>query len=402
VQIHVHMTPRDPHEAHRASTPLELFVDLAFVVAVAQAAGSLHHALVEDHLGDVLLGFPITFFAIWWAWMNFTWFASAFDCDDVLYRLAVFAQMSGVLVLAAGIPRAFNDMDFVIPVIGYVIMRLAMVTQWLRAAASDPSARRTATRYAIGVALVQVGWVARLFLHDAASVILFVVLVIAELLVPAWAERAGATPWHPRHMAERYGLFTIIVLGESVLGATVAVQGALDAEGAIGDLAPVIIGGLLTVFSMWWIYFGLPSERLVDRARDGKATAAFGWGYGHYLIFGTAAAAGASLAVAVDQAVGKSHLSARGFGLAVTVPVALYVVTCWLLHRGAKPAGVMRDWGPLVAAAAVLATTLTPEPVLLTGLVLALTVAVGIVTGADEPVPAADGHSAPAVERSTR
>jgi low temperature requirement protein LtrA len=194
------MTPRDPHEANRTATPLELFVDLAFVVAVAQASAALHHALVEDHLSDALIGFPATFFAIWWAWMNFTWFASAFDCDDVLYRLAVFAQMSGVLVLAAGIPRAFDDRDFAVMTVGYVIMRLALVSQWLRAAASYPTGRRTALRYAVGIGVVQVGWVLRLLLPEGPGMVAFAVLVAAELLVPAWAERAGSTPWHPHHM----------------------------------------------------------------------------------------------------------------------------------------------------------------------------------------------------------
>src|SRR5262245_50111983 len=98
---------RPPDEEHRTSTPLELFFDLCFVVAVAQASTSLHHALAADQLHDVLAGYPIAFFAIWWAWMNFTWFASAYDNDDVLFRIGVFVQIVGVLILAAGVPRAF-------------------------------------------------------------------------------------------------------------------------------------------------------------------------------------------------------------------------------------------------------------------------------------------------------
>ena len=233
MQVHVRMRPRDSHEPHRVSTPLELFFDLAFVVAVAQAASSLHHGLVEGHVADALIGFPAVFFAIWWAWMNFAWFASAFDCDDVLYRLAVFAQMTGVLVLAAGVPRAFDTQDFGIMTLGYVIMRLAMVSQWLRVAVSFEGGRRTALRFALGITVLQVGWVLRLALPDGAAMVAFVVLVVAELLVPVWAERAGRTPWHPHHMAERYGLFTIIVLGESVLSATLAVQGALDTDSTV-------------------------------------------------------------------------------------------------------------------------------------------------------------------------
>ena len=87
-QLEVGDAPRSPAESHRTATPLELFFDLWFVVAVAQAANSLHHALADGHAADGVVGYPLVFFAIWWAWMNFTWFASAYDNDDVLYRLA--------------------------------------------------------------------------------------------------------------------------------------------------------------------------------------------------------------------------------------------------------------------------------------------------------------------------
>ena len=80
----VRMTSRDRHEEHRVATPIELLFDLCFVVAVAQAGLALHHALAEGHLGDAITSYFSVFFAIWWAWMNFSWFASAYDTDDVL------------------------------------------------------------------------------------------------------------------------------------------------------------------------------------------------------------------------------------------------------------------------------------------------------------------------------
>jgi hypothetical protein len=86
----------------------------------------------------------MVFFAIWWAWMNFTWFASAYDTDDNVYRLATLVQITGALTLAAGVPRAFDETDHRLVTYGYVIMRLALVAQWLRAARSDPERRRTA------------------------------------------------------------------------------------------------------------------------------------------------------------------------------------------------------------------------------------------------------------------
>ena len=90
------MLPRDRTEQERASTPLELFVDLCFVVGVAQAASALHHAVSEGHLAHGVQGFLMMFFAVWWAWMNFTWFASGYDTDDVPYRLGEVAPWAGL------------------------------------------------------------------------------------------------------------------------------------------------------------------------------------------------------------------------------------------------------------------------------------------------------------------
>ena len=248
--------------------PLELFFDLTFVVAVAQAADGLHHGLIDGHAAEAMLGFPLVFFGIWWAWMNFTWFASAYDTDDAVYRLATLVQITGVLIVAAGVPRALDGHDFGIMTLGYVTMRLAMVGQWLRAAASHPDGRPCALRYAGGITALQVGWVLRLALHDGAGMVGFVVLVALEMAVPLWAESRGRTSWHPGHIAERYGLFTLIVLGESVLASTVAVQVALDGTTAFSELAPVVVGGILIVFFMWWMYFDMPAEQAVTRIRS--------------------------------------------------------------------------------------------------------------------------------------
>src|SRR5687767_15208977 len=130
----VTMKPRSPDEAHRASTPLELLFDLVFVVAVARAASALHHGIAEGHPAETVVSYGMVFFGIWWAWMNFTWFASAYDTDDIPYRLLVFVQMTGALIVASGVEPVFADRDLTIPVIGYLVMRVASTAQWLRAA----------------------------------------------------------------------------------------------------------------------------------------------------------------------------------------------------------------------------------------------------------------------------
>lgn len=99
------------------------------MVAVSIAAVQLHHALTENHIPSGLLSCAAVFFAIWWAWMNFTWFATSFETDDWLYRVLTIVQMAGVLVLAAGVEAAFVDHDFTVVVLGYVVMRIAMISQ---------------------------------------------------------------------------------------------------------------------------------------------------------------------------------------------------------------------------------------------------------------------------------
>ena len=217
----VPMRPRDTDEAHRVSTPLELLFDLTFVFAASQVATELAHAVAAGHPWRALPRFLMVFFAIWWAWVQFTWFASGFDTDDALYRVVTLVQMAGVLVLAAGVPEAFDRGDFATISVGYVVMRLAMVSQWLRAG-RHPSLRMTAHRYAAGVTAVQLGWLLRLLLPNQAGLVALPLLVLAEIAVPVWAERPGGTRWHPHHVAERYGLFAIIALGECVRASATA------------------------------------------------------------------------------------------------------------------------------------------------------------------------------------
>ncbi|MPY91359.1 MAG: low temperature requirement protein A [Luteitalea sp.] len=362
------MVARSATEQHRPATTLELFFDLCFVVAVAEAAAALHHALSENHIEHGVLGFLLVFFAIWWAWMNFTWFASAYDTDDVPYRVATLVQIVGALVLAAGVPRAFASFDFAVITLGYVIMRMALVANWLRAARTDAARRSTALRYAAGITVVQVGWVLRLDLPSEWLLTGFLMLAAAELLVPVLAERGAPTTWHAHHIAERYGLFTIIVLGESVLATAVAIQSASEA-GYSRDLLSLGGGGAVIVFSMWWLYFDEPAHQVLTSLR-----VAFRWGYGHYLIFASAAAVGAGLAVAIDYDTGKAHLPAVPAGYAIALPVAVYLVTVWTMHIRPRGRRMVVAAYPVIAAL-VLVTPFGPHPIHVIALLLAALVA---------------------------
>lgn len=369
---HISMAGRDPDEPNRAATPLELLFDLCFVVAVAQAAGALHHDLVDGHVAHGVLSYLFVFFAIWWPWMNFTWFASAYDTDDVAYRLLTFVQIAGVLVVTAGVPSAFESLDFRIMVVGYVIMRIALVVQWPRAAREDPGGRPVALRFAVGVGLVQLGWVLRLAFGGPLGVAGILALAVLDMAVPIWAERSGRpTPWHPEHIAERYGLFTIIVLGECVLASSSAVQLAMAAGGVSVSLLAVALGGLILVFALWWSYFKHPAE--IDR--DLSLRQAITWGYSHYFVFAAIAALGAGLQVALDATHAEVALPPTAVALTVAIPVIVYTVAMGLLHRLAAPWRFMTPFVVVAVAVVVIAAGAAwfgvPAAILLMGLVLA-------------------------------
>jgi low temperature requirement protein LtrA len=405
------MVARAADEPHRVSSQLELLFDLTFVIAVAALAHHFAGAIGAGHALYQLIPFLLVFFSIWWAWVNFTWFASAFDTDDVVFRLLTLVQMAGVLVLAAGVPAALEGNDYRAVTSGYAIMRVGLVAHWLRAAYEDPSSRSTALRYAVGISVAQVLWLSRLWvagarlLSDSALLAVFVVLVAFEMCIPFWSERRGPTSWHPHHIAERYGLFAIILLGEGVFAASTGVQAAVAADGFSASLAVVATAALILVFALWWLYFlHLAGDGLVAH-RDRS----YLWGYGHYGILVSLAAISAGLEIAVEQTGGHVRASPLVIGYAIAIPVAAFLVLIWALHAPLVPRPLLRP--PLVSGscAAILLLPLAAGPVALPvvvaaiAAVCALVVALTLALEGDRHAPATDPpHAAPRRARLSR
>lgn len=333
------MRGRDPHERGRAATPLELLFDLTFVVAFGTAADELAHLLVAGETAAGLAGFAFATFAVSWAWINFTWFASAYDTDDWVYRLTTMVQMGGVLVLALGLPAMFeslvegHDVDNGVMVAGYVVMRVALVFQWLRAARQDPERARASHAYVVTILLAQVGWIV-LLLASTSVPVMFAwagVLVLVETAGPVVAEKwRGGTPWHAHHVAERYALMVIIALGEGLLGTMALLTAFVGPEGGgwSVDVAVLGVAGTALTFGMWWIYFILPSGAMLHARRERS----FGWGYGHILLFGATVAVGAGMHAAAAWFDHHSALDAAGSVVVVAVPLAVYVLGVFGLY----------------------------------------------------------------------
>ncbi|MFS0853040.1 low temperature requirement protein A [Microbacterium sp. 179-I 3D4 NHS] len=360
------MTPRDAGEPHRVASTLELFFDLVFVVAVSTASAQLHHALSAGDIGHGVVAYAMLFFAIWWAWMNFSWFATAFGTDDWLYRVMTIVQMSGVLVLAAGIPNAFEHGDFRVVVVGYVVMRVAMVSQWLRASRAAGRLRSATRRYAFGIAAVQILWVLFLLVPEGPpQLVAFVVCVLLELSIPVFAEHREQTPWHPHHITERYGLFTLIVLGESLLASSRAIIEALHESESFAPFVSISVLTLVVTASLWWIYFWPEHHRAL-----GSLSRSLRYGYTHYFVFAAAAAFSAGVEVEIDVLTGHSDLSPQAASFTITIPIALFLLGVWLVALRRSADRVVNVVVP-VGAVLVLLDPILPVPVALTALIVA-------------------------------
>jgi low temperature requirement protein LtrA len=379
---------RDPDEGHRASTPLELLYDLTIVVAFGTAADELAHFVADDHIGGGVAGFAFATFAVTWAWLNYSWFASAYDTDDWVFRLATMVQMVGVIVLSLGLPQMFESIDHGdtlnngVMVAGYVIMRVALVFLWWQVSRQDPARATAARTYMTTISIAQVGWVvfAVLALPVGETIAAFGVLILLEMAGPFVAEHKAATPWHPHHIAERYSLLVIITLGEVILGTVAALNAVVHGEaGWSVDAALLAVAGVGLTFGSWWMYFVVPwAEPLVRHRGRG-----FPFGYGHMLIFGSLAAMGAGLHVAAYSLDGESKLGETATVLSVAIPFAIYVAVFYALYwvlmrcRDLLHLGLIAGTSAVLGLSVVLAAAGVDMPVCL--VVLALAPAVTVV-----------------------
>jgi low temperature requirement protein LtrA len=376
------MSGRDPDEQHRVATPLELLYDLTFAVAFGVAGEQLAHLLEEGHFAAGLIGFVVAVFAVCWCWINYSWFASAYDTDDWAFRAATMVQMVGVIILALGLPPVFHSIDAghtinnSVTVAGYVVMRVSMIFLWLRAARQDPPRRRTCQTYVVTIGVAQLGWVTLLLAHTTVGVFVVwaVILILIEMAGPVIAERGkGGTPWHAHHIAERYGLLTIITLGEAVIGTVASLGAVVEAQGWSLDAALIAVAGTGLTFGLWWMYFTVPAGEVLQVHRE----RGFPWGYGHMLIFGSIAATGAGLHVAASYISHEAHIGATATVITLAVPVGLYAFALFALYtylvHSSDPfhIALLAGTAALLALAVVLASVGLPMAICLVVLMFA-------------------------------
>ena len=338
-------------DEERRATWLELFFDLVFVAAVGQLANSLAAEPTKERFFE-FLGL---FVPVWWAWMGFTFYANRFDTDDLVYRLLMLLAMFCVAVLATTIPSVFRGATEGF-VLAYVAVRLVLVALYARAARHVAEARALARSFLGAFSLALLIWLASLLLATPWTYALWGVALAIELVapIPAWRLLRDA-PVDRRHLPERFGLLTLIVLGESVLAVVIGVS-KVSWDAGSGAAAAA---GFVVAAALWWIYFDFLDEgALTSRGIFGGLT----YTYMNYFVVAGLAALGAGVKLAVLDAGGDHHYDDTSWVLSAGLALAMVGLGVIQLVAGTVvvDADVVLRFATAVMALALLPLGLSP------------------------------------------
>ena len=266
------MTTTAPERTHRVTavlreeervTPLELFFDLVFVLALTQCTALMaaHPTWEGIFQGLLILGL------MWWAWTAYAWLTSVVEPEEGTVRIVMFAAMAGLLVVALCIPQAFGE-EALLFACAYGVVRYGQIALYLVAARGDPALHRSVVTGLVGsttlsVALLVGGAFADTGLQEALWALALALDMAGPLLF-------GVEGWKlvPGHFAERHGLIVIIALGESIVAIGVGAQVGVDA----GVVTAAVLG-IVIAAALWWLYFdvvALVAERHLSRAAVGE------------------------------------------------------------------------------------------------------------------------------------
>jgi low temperature requirement protein LtrA len=347
----------DEVDERRASW-LELFFDLVFVVAIA----GLSHELVLDHSAAGFLRFAALFVPVYVAWQGYMAYADRFDSDDLLFRLAYFVAMAAIAAMAVLIGDVAHGDSSAGFAVAYVILRSVMLGLYWRAWRAVPEARPLIRRYGLGYGVAVATWLASLALASPYRYWLWGIALALELSLPPLSTRLHRLiPTHGSHLPERWALFTLIVIGESV------VVVALETSGSSWrvESATAALLGFAAVAAVWWLYF----DRQADVVLQGTSPAPVVYSYAHLPLLMGLAAMSAGLALVIERAgeeelgTGASAAYLGGAGLFLVSLVATRVVTVGGPHR----VGVSLKLGTVAIILGLLAAQGALPPVAVAG-----------------------------------
>ncbi|MDX2273383.1 MAG: low temperature requirement protein A [Cyanobacteriota bacterium] len=353
-------------DSERHASWLELFFDLVFVVAVSELS---HYLSTHISLQGFLI-FVGLFLPIWWSWIGATFYATRFDTDDLGHRLLTLLQIAAVAALAVNVYEA-TGATAVGFALAYATVRLITIAEYIRVWLSVEQARPLARIYVRGFSLAMSLWVISVFVPPPQRFILWGMAMVVDFLTPLVDRRLiTRIPVDVSHATERMGLFTIIVLGEAVLG---AVRGVSEQEWNWLS-ALIAFLGLSIAFSFWWIYFDSMDNSPLQAAKAGDAKTGFVWLYIHLaLVIGLAGTGVGVEKIVAGSMAGSLDSSARwvlggSVVICLLAMAVLHGVTASLAERHRKMLSLYRL---LAVAFALVMTSLPLPPLVFMGLIAA-------------------------------
>jgi low temperature requirement protein LtrA len=239
-------------------TPLELFFDLVFVLAITQCTALMAHNQTWEGLAQGLLVLGV----LWWAWVGYAWLTSVIDPEAEEVRLVIFIAMAALLIVALAVPEAFGELSLVFA-LGIGVFRAAHIALFMLAGADDKDLFRSVVGLAVSTAIA-VGLLVLASLFDGpAQGALWALAIFLDMAGPYFF---GAEGWKivPGHFAERHGLIVIIAIGESIVAIGVGAAGALSL-----GIGAVAVLGIFLAAALWWAYFDVVA--LISARRLGEA-----------------------------------------------------------------------------------------------------------------------------------
>ena len=278
-------TPAEPLEEERRTTPVELLWDLVFVFAITQVTTLLWRELTWRGFGRAMLVLAL----VWWAWSAFVWAANAQVADSPTLRACLLVSSIAIFITGLSIPHAFGS-EATLFAVSYAVVRLLHLGLYADASRQGNASWGAIAGFAVTVITGMVLLIAGSFASGAVRTVLWVLAAAIDYAGPAWLTRErlrGLQRVAVAHFAERYSLFVIICLGESIVAIGVGALGSSAERALTGELVLAVTLGLLITVGMWWTYFEGFAARAEERLReddDPVLAAADGYSYLHLVI----------------------------------------------------------------------------------------------------------------------
>jgi low temperature requirement protein LtrA len=307
-------------EKERHASWLENFYDLIVAIVVFQLSTNLNH----DVSIAGFLGFVALFIPVWWSWIGVTFYNSRFETDDLGHRLLTLLQMAAAAFMAVNVPDGLgkNSAGFAL---SYAAIRTILVIEYLRTGRHVPSTRPLVTRYSIGFSISAGLWFVSAFVPPPFRFLFWILGLIIDISTPTLFTLHMSVRFAPNihHLPERFGSFTIIVLGISILG---VVDGISSHKWTVESIADAALG-LGIAFSLWWIYFDMVDGSEINALKSERRVGVYlSWLYIHFpLLIGFTA-----LGVSIEHVVLSNQNIALPFAekwlLCISVSMCLFAL----------------------------------------------------------------------------